>query len=124
MTYRLHPEAALEHERQVAYYEERSSGLGRRYHAATMQAIGKAVEVPHRYKVVRPPDLRKVRIGWNGAGAGRCASPAASELLGDAGLTRRRSTDVNQKAHACGSSAWCVLGQVGECLLCSATNFC
>ncbi len=62
MTYRLHPEAALEHERQVAYYEERSSGLGRRYHAATMQAIGKAVEVPHQYKVVRPPDLRTVRL--------------------------------------------------------------
>jgi len=62
VTYRLHPEAALEHERQVAYYEDRSIGLGSRYHAAAMQAIGKAVEAPHRYKVVRPPDLRQVRL--------------------------------------------------------------
>ena len=62
MTYRLHPEAALEHERQVAYYEERSTGLGRRYHVATMRAIGKAVEVPRQYKVVRSPDLRQVHL--------------------------------------------------------------
>ena len=61
MTYRLHPEAALEHERQVAYYEERSTGLGRRYHVATMQAIGKVVQDPHQYKVVRSPDLRQVQ---------------------------------------------------------------
>lgn len=62
MTYRLHPEAALEHERQVAYYEERSAGLGRRYHSAAMHAIGSAVEAPHRYKLVRSPDLRHVRL--------------------------------------------------------------
>lgn len=42
MTYRLHPEATLEHERQVAYYEERSTGLGRSYHVAKMLAIDKA----------------------------------------------------------------------------------
>jgi hypothetical protein len=47
VTFRLHPEAALEHERKVAYYEDRSIGLGSRYHAAAMQAIGKAVEAPH-----------------------------------------------------------------------------
>jgi hypothetical protein len=49
VTFRLHPEAALEHERQVAYYEERSTGLGRRYHAATMQAIGLAVAHHRRH---------------------------------------------------------------------------
>ena len=32
----LHPEAALEHEEQVAYYEARAVGLGRRYHAALL----------------------------------------------------------------------------------------
>jgi hypothetical protein len=31
--YRLHPEAAAEHKRQIAYYEEKQAGLGRRYHA-------------------------------------------------------------------------------------------
>lgn len=62
MTYRLHPEAALEHERQVAYYEERIGGLGRRYHAATLQAISKAVEAPRRFKVVRQPELRQIRL--------------------------------------------------------------
>lgn len=32
MTYRLHPEAAREHQQQVAYYENEQRGLGRRYH--------------------------------------------------------------------------------------------
>ncbi len=34
MNFRLHPDAALEHEDQIAYYEERRAGLGRRYHLA------------------------------------------------------------------------------------------
>jgi hypothetical protein len=62
VTYRLHPEAALEHERQVAYYEEQGAGLGLRYHDATLRAIGKAVEAPHRFKVSRPPDIRKISL--------------------------------------------------------------
>jgi hypothetical protein len=62
VSYRLHPDAALEHERQAAYYEERSVGLGRRYHSAMLQAIGKAVDAPHRYKVARPPNIRQVRF--------------------------------------------------------------
>ena len=47
---------------QVAYYEERRIGLGRRYHSATMHAIGSAVKAPRRYKLVRSPDLRHVRL--------------------------------------------------------------
>ncbi len=62
MTYRLHPEAALEHERQVAYYEEQGTGLGRRYHEATLRAIGKAVETPRRFKIVRSPGIRKITL--------------------------------------------------------------
>ncbi len=62
MTYRLHPEAALEHERQVAYYEEQGAGLGRRYHDATLRAMGKAIETPHRFKISRPPDIRKISL--------------------------------------------------------------
>lgn len=49
MTYRLHPEAALEHEKQVDYYEDRSRGLGTKYHSATLRAIGKAVEHPRSF---------------------------------------------------------------------------
>ena len=62
MNYRLHPEAALEHEEQVAYYEERRRGLGQRYHAAMLRAVGKACRAPHRFRVVRSPDLRRVSL--------------------------------------------------------------
>jgi toxin ParE1/3/4 len=62
VTYRLHPEAALEHERQVSYYEEQGAGLGRRYHEATVQAIGKAVAAPQRFRISRPPNIRKISL--------------------------------------------------------------
>lgn len=62
MTYRLHPEAALEHEKQVGYYEERRPGLGKRYHSAVLQAISKAVAAPHRFKIARAPDLRQIAL--------------------------------------------------------------
>jgi plasmid stabilization system protein ParE len=62
VSYLLHPEAALEHEKQVAYYEERSVGLDGRYHSATLQAIGKAVAAPHRFRIARPPNFRQVRL--------------------------------------------------------------
>jgi hypothetical protein len=42
VNYRLHPDAALEHEEQIAYYEERRDGLGRRYHLAMLRAIERA----------------------------------------------------------------------------------
>lgn len=62
MTYGLHPEAALEHEEQFAYYEERSAGLGQKYHGAMLHAVTLAVEAPHRFKVARAPDIRQVRL--------------------------------------------------------------
>lgn len=52
----------MEHEKQVAYYEERSAGLGKRYHSAMLQAISKAVPAPHRFKIARPPDLRQIAL--------------------------------------------------------------
>ena len=58
MNYILHPEAALEHERQVAYYEKRSPGLGRRYHAAFRAALLQVCEAPRRYKVLQAPGIR------------------------------------------------------------------
>ena len=62
MNYRLHPDAALEHEEQVTYYEERRAGLGRRYHLAMLRAIALASSNPRRFKIVRPPNLRKVSL--------------------------------------------------------------
>lgn len=62
MNWRLHPDAALEHEEQVTYYEERRFGLGARYHSATMLAITNACRTPLRFRVVRPPDIRKVSL--------------------------------------------------------------
>jgi toxin ParE1/3/4 len=58
--YWLHPEAAAEHRKQVAYYEERQAGLGRRYHAEFRAAVLAAFEAPHRHKVVLPPAIRRI----------------------------------------------------------------
>jgi toxin ParE1/3/4 len=62
VNWRLHPEAALEHEEQLTYYEERRVGLGARYHSATMLAITSACQTPLRFRVVRPPDIREVSL--------------------------------------------------------------
>jgi plasmid stabilization system protein ParE len=62
VTYELHPEAALEHEEQVAYYEARSSGLGSRYHAAFQQAAFRACAAPQRYRIIAEPKLRRVSL--------------------------------------------------------------
>jgi len=62
VNWRLHPDAALEHEEQVTYYEERRVGLGARYHAATMLAIDTACRTPLRFRVARPPNIRKVSL--------------------------------------------------------------
>jgi toxin ParE1/3/4 len=62
VNYRLHPDAALEHEEQITYYEERRAGLGRMYHLAMLRAIERASGAPHRFKIVRHPNLRKVSL--------------------------------------------------------------
>ena len=60
MIFELHPEAALEHEQQVAYYEERQPGLGQRYHRAFRAAAARACASPQRFKLVRQPETRRV----------------------------------------------------------------
>ena len=62
MIYELHPEAALEHEQQVAYYQERQVGLGQRYHLAFLSALGRACALPHRFRVIRQPEIRGVSL--------------------------------------------------------------
>lgn len=62
MKYALHPAAALEHEQQVADYQERQRGLGQRYHAAFRAAAALACATPERFKLVHPPEIRKVGL--------------------------------------------------------------
>jgi plasmid stabilization system protein ParE len=62
VNYVLHPEAALEHEQQVAYYQERQLGLGVRYHSAFRAAVALACATPKRFKVVRQAEIRKVGL--------------------------------------------------------------
>lgn len=62
MSYDLHPDAADEHQLQVSYYEEKQKGLGKRYHAAFRTAVEAACNGSKRYKIVQPPDIRRVRF--------------------------------------------------------------
>jgi len=62
VNYALHPEAALEHEEQVAYYEAHSVGLGRRYHAAFRAAILRVCDAPHRFRIIQAPGIRRVSL--------------------------------------------------------------
>lgn len=62
MSFQLHPEAAEEHKKQVAYYEEAQAGLGKRYHDAFLAAISMAVDSPQRFAVVLAPDIRRTHL--------------------------------------------------------------
>ena len=62
MNYVLHPAAALEHEEQVAWYEMRAEGLGRRYHASFRSALLRVCEAPHRHKVIQAPGIRRTLL--------------------------------------------------------------
>jgi hypothetical protein len=62
VNYVLHPEAALEHEDQVAYYEARSSGLGQRYHAAFLSTVLRICDAPYRFKVIGATGIRRIAM--------------------------------------------------------------
>ena len=62
MSYFFNPAARIEYLEHVAYYESRQPGLGARYLAAFDTAMVKVCEVPHRYKVEFPPDIRRYRV--------------------------------------------------------------
>ena len=59
MSYRLHPEAAEEHKKQVAHYEEIQAGLGRRYHIEFQQILALVCASPDRSRIVLSPDIRR-----------------------------------------------------------------
>ena len=62
MTFRIHPDAALEHKQQVAYYENEQPGLGKRYHEAFKIAVALACEMPRRPRVIHSPNIRSVSL--------------------------------------------------------------
>jgi toxin ParE1/3/4 len=59
VTYWLHPEAAEEHTKQVAYYEATQAGLGRRYHIDFLDVLSRACIAPSSFKVLISPDIRR-----------------------------------------------------------------
>ena len=59
MSYWLHPEAAEEHKKQVAHYEEIQPGLGRRYHSEFQNVLALVCASPNRSRVVLAPDIRR-----------------------------------------------------------------
>ena len=59
MTYWLHPEAAEEHKKQVAHYEEIQAGLGRRYHTEFQNVLASVCASPDRSRIVLAPDIRR-----------------------------------------------------------------
>ena len=59
MKYWLHPEAAEEHIKQVAHYEEIQTGLGRRYHTEYLDVLSIVCAAPTRSRMVLAPDIRR-----------------------------------------------------------------
>jgi len=57
--YWLHPEAADEHKKQVALYEEIQAGLGRRYHTEFQSVLLMVCAAPDRFRIVSAPDIRR-----------------------------------------------------------------
>ncbi len=59
MKYWLHPEAAEEHKKQVAHYEEIQVGLGRRYHTEFQNVLATVSASPTRSRIVLAPDIQR-----------------------------------------------------------------
>jgi toxin ParE1/3/4 len=59
VNYWLHPEAAAEHKRQVAYYDDAQRGLGRRYHSDFVVAMSRICAAPRQSRIAKPPDIRR-----------------------------------------------------------------
>lgn len=56
------PPAEAEHLKQVVYYESRQPGLGRRYLEEVEATLNYLCEAPHRFRIVRPPDIRRLDL--------------------------------------------------------------
>lgn len=62
MIYRFHPVAEAEHLETIQFYESRSTGLGNDYLLEFEQVMGHVVEAPHRHRIERKPNIRKVSL--------------------------------------------------------------
>ena len=59
MIYWLHPDAAEEHKKQVAHYEDIQAGLGKRYHTEFQNVLAWVCASPDRSRLVLAPDIRR-----------------------------------------------------------------
>jgi plasmid stabilization system protein ParE len=62
VTFGFHPAAEAEHLEHVAWFEDQQAGLGQRFLAAVESTIDRACAAPRRYRVVQPPDVRRVAV--------------------------------------------------------------
>ncbi|MBA2409803.1 MAG: type II toxin-antitoxin system RelE/ParE family toxin [Gammaproteobacteria bacterium] len=62
MSYRFHPAAEAEHLEVVAFYESRRPGLGIAYLNEFEQVMTHVAQTPHRYRIERKPDIRRVSL--------------------------------------------------------------
>src|SRR5690554_329134 len=62
MNYQLHPQAALELEEQVIYYEKCALGLGARYNIEFRKTAKQIYLKPTRFKYLKKPDIRQAAI--------------------------------------------------------------
>lgn len=62
MIYRFHPAAQAEHLQTIQFYESRSKGLGGDYLFEFEALMRRVMEGPHRYRIERKPDIRRVSL--------------------------------------------------------------
>ena len=62
MSYYFHPGAEAEHFEAIAFFESRQHGLGAAYLTELEKLMTKVVLAPHRYRVERKPNIRRVSL--------------------------------------------------------------
>ena len=62
MNLEFHPAAEAEHLKTVAHYESIRAGLGTAYLTEFEFAIEAICEAPHRYRVEKEPNIRRIHL--------------------------------------------------------------
>lgn len=62
MSYRFHPAAEAEHFETIEFFESRGQGLGMAYVLEFERAMDRIVEAPHRYRIERKPNIRRLSL--------------------------------------------------------------
>ncbi|WP_031436998.1 hypothetical protein [Methylobacter tundripaludum] len=60
MSYYFHPGAEAEHFEAIAFFESRQPGLGVAYLAELEELMANVVHAPHRYRIERKPNIRRI----------------------------------------------------------------